>query len=220
MKTTTNLSLVLILLFTITCFSCSKEKDIESLPFSKKISFYYRDSIIHRDINSQMILVKFNESDYSKDQAITILEQYPEIDLEKSAIGDYFRPPLTLKSGITETEYLGLLKKLNSIISIDYATPSYLIDGPGIGFLTNKFFILPTMSETEFEVFLTDNSSRFSMVIGFPHNALFTVDNMEDGFEAMNLANEINVLDGIDYSQPSFSTYGVFYPYMIELENK
>ncbi len=205
MKPKTNLNLALFFLFLLTCFSCSKENVNELSTFSKEIHYYYGDSIIHLEINPQMILIAFNESDYSKNQAITILEQYSEIDLEKSTIEDHYRTYISLKSGITETEYLELLKNLNSIVSVDYATPSFFTEGD-VGFLTNKFFIKSTMTETEFDEFLTNNSSRFTKVKEYSSgNLLFTANNMKDGFEAMNIANEITVLDGIDYSSPSFS---------------
>jgi len=212
MKTIINLCLAFIFLFLITYFSCSKENDNDPISFSKEIYYYYGDSIIHLDINSQMILVAFNESDYSKNQAITILEQYPEINLEKRTIGDNNRTDLFLKSGITEAEYLELLKNLNSIVSIDYATPSFFID-EGIGFLTNKFFISFTMTETEVDEFIVNNSLRFTKIKEYSSgNFLFTVNDMKDGFEAMNFANEINVLDGINYSHPSFSSRTPLFP--------
>ena len=133
------------------------------------------------------------------------LGQYSEIDVEKSTIEDHYRTYISLKSGITETEYLELLKDLNSIVSVDYATPSFFTGG-GVGFLTNKFFIKSVMTETEFDEFLTNNSSRFTKIKEYSSgNLLFTANNIEDGFEAMNLANEINVLEDIDYSSPSFS---------------
>ena len=205
MKTTGNLNLALIFLFLTACFSCSKENENEPSTFSKEILYYYGDSIIHLDINPQMILVAFNEADYSKNQAIMTLEQYSGIDLEKSTIENYYRTYISLKSGITETEYLELLKNLNSIASVYYATPSFFTGG-GIGFLTNKFFIKSAMTETDFDEFLADNSSKFTMEKEYSSgNLLFTVNKIEDGFDAMNLANEINVLDGINYSSPSFS---------------
>ena len=62
------------------------------------------------------------------------------------------------------------------------------------------------MTETDFDEFLADNSSKFTMEKEYSSgNLLFTVNKIEDGFDAMNLANEINVLDGINYSSPSFS---------------
>ena len=108
MKTIGNLNLALIFLFLSTCLSCSKENENELPIFSKEILYYYGDSIIHLDINPQMILVAFNEADYSKNLAITIFEQYSEIDLEKSTIGDLYRNHISLKSGVTENEYLEL----------------------------------------------------------------------------------------------------------------
>ncbi len=205
MKTIGNLHLTLIFLVLLTCYSCSKEDGNELTIFYKEIYYYYEDSIIHLDINPQMILVAFKESEYSKNQAIKIFEGYPEINLEQSTIGAHYRSYLFLKSGITEAKYLKLLKDLNSIVSIDYATPSFLTEG-GVGFLTNKFFIKSAMSETEFEEFLANNSSKFSKAKDYSSgNLLFTVNQIEDGFEAMNFANEINILDGIDYSCPGFS---------------
>ena len=204
MKTIKNLHLVLIFFVLVTYFSCSKKDDNEPADFDKEVFYYYDDSLIYLDINSKMIMVAFNESGYTETLALSIYKNYPEIDLEKSAVGSNYRNHLFLKDGITEYEYLELLKYLNAFDQIIYATPSFFTDN-GVGFLTNKFFIEPTMSKNEFENFLNNNLTKVSKVKDFYPGNLFIVNKIENGFEGVDFANKINVMDGIEYSCPSFS---------------
>jgi hypothetical protein len=199
------LSYVIITFFVLlTCFSCDKDVVNEPIKFNKEISYYNGDSLIHLDINPQMILVAFKEESYSKPQAMNILKNFSEIDLNSDTICARNRIFVYLKNGLTEDNYLKLLVQLNSIESVEYATPSFLVDN-GRMFLTNKLFIETTKSENEFETFLKDNSAYFSKVENYSAGNLFIVNKVETGFEVLDYANKINELDDIEYSSPSFS---------------
>jgi len=194
----------------LTCFSCDKEVVNEPIKFNKEISYYNGDSLIHLNINPQMILVAFKEESYSKPQAVNILKNYSEIDLNSDTICARNRIFVYLKNGLTEDNYLKLLVQLNSIESVEYATPSFLVDN-GRMFLTNKFFIETTKSENEFDTFLEDNSAYFSKVENYSAGNLFVVNKVDTGFDVLDYANNINELVGIKYSTPSFSR--LLYPF-------
>src|ERR1035437_4750527 len=121
-----------------------------------------------------MILVAFKEIGYSKQQALNILRDYSEINLGSDTICAHNSFFVYLKDGLTEDNYLKLLVELNSIESIEYATPSFLVDNGRI-FLTNEFFIKTTKSEKELENFLKDNSADFSKVANYSPGNLFIV---------------------------------------------
>lgn len=194
----------------LTCFSCKKEAVNEPIKFNKETSYYNGASLIHLNIDPQMILVAFKEESYSKPQALNILKNYSEIDIDSDTICAHNRIFVSLKDGLKEDNYLKLLVELNSIESIEYATPSFLVDN-GRMFLTNKFFIETTKSENEFKNFLEDNSAYFSKVANFSAGNLFIVNKVETGFEVLDYSNKINELDGIEYSTPSFSY--LLYPF-------
>jgi hypothetical protein len=184
--------------------SCSKNND-ESVQQEKETFYHNGDSLINLKINFQMILIAFKETEYSKNIALDILNGIPEIDLEKTTVAEYYRIVAKLHKGITEENYLSLLINLNSINSIDYATPSFYGDDDTETFLTNKFFIEISMSESEFSNFLNQNHNRFQMVENYNPENLYIINNIIDGFEAMDISNQIHNSSGIEYSCPDFT---------------
>lgn len=210
MKTQKIAHVVFIFLVLLTCFSCNKNKEnkevvvTEPIKFNKETHYYNGDSLIHLNIDPHMILVAFKEIGYSKQQALNILRDYSEINLGSDTICAHNSFFVYLKDGLTEDHYLKLLVELNSIESIEYATPSFLVDNGRI-FLTNEFFIKTTKSEKELENFLKDNSADFSKVANYSAGNLFIVSKVETGFEVLDYANKIHKLDGIEYSTPSFA---------------
>jgi hypothetical protein len=187
--------------------SCSKDNDDQVW---QKVAFYhYGDSLIYLQINHESICISFNKNQYFESDAISLLKRFPEIDMNKTEVNSYYRIFATLNSGMKEEDYLKLLNKLNLEPMIEYATPGF-ISGSDQMFLTNKFFIKPNMSQSSFDAFLSKNSSIFSKIEDFTPGTLFIINQIENGFEAMDYANEINDLEGIEYSDPDFTLLGHF----------
>ena len=186
----------------LSCVSCSKNEN-DPITQVKETFYYVGDDTVKLSINFQMIYVLFNKDEYSETEALNVLKDFPEIDIGNTLIKDKI-VFLTLKTGITEKDYLNLLTKLNSVKSVSYATPSFL-SGKTKMFLTNHFFIRHNMPESDFQRFLEQNLSKFSKVENYPPGNLYSVNNISTGFESLDFANEINIKDGIEYSEPSFA---------------
>jgi hypothetical protein len=205
----------LVLSFLTIC-SCSKSvKEFippdESITQTKKTFFHDGDSIIDLHINFQMVCIQFKKNEYSATNALNLLKTFPEIDLKKTTIAEYYIIFAILKKGITENDYLSLLINLNSNSSMDYATPCFFGDKLVFyQFLTNKFFLLPARSDSSFQDYLVRNIARFQDVENYRWGNLFMVNKIVDGFEAMDISNEIYERGGIDYAQPSMLSIGNF----------
>jgi hypothetical protein len=184
----------------LSCISCSK-KENDPITQVKETYYFNGDDTVKLSINFQMIYVQFNKDDYSETNALNILKNFPEIDIANTHINSTI---VLLKTGITEKDYLTLLTKLNSIESVGYATPSFL-SGKTKMFLTNHFFIRYNMSESDFQSFLEQNLTKFSKEKDYAPGNLYSVNKISTGFESLDFANEINIKDGIEYSEPSFA---------------
>lgn len=227
-KTIFHFVLILFLTFNL---SCSKEYlndsfiqiDISERRDSEKNYFYTNDSIIKFNINAKSVDAVVLKNGILKSTAIDLIKNYRQINFDstysnlEACSGDsiLFLLPIFLTENLNEYEYFGLLKSLNTIEDFDYVTPALnVLDGHQSP--TDKFFIKTNMEIDSFKNFIESYPVDLEIENERDNGRfLIRINEINTGFEGIDIANDFYMMEGTEYSQPSFFraiTFLSYYP--------
>jgi len=217
----------LCIVFLIGIFTaCAKETNTDSfikLDLSESRdttkNFYYYDStdivtLLPTDYSSLFVHIKKNGMDTTIMQSI--FSKYSQIDGNNSKIeiaNNTFR--IKLVKDISKEEYYGLLKSLNENEYFDFITPVFLYDERRYD--TRSFGV---WDRIQVKPLIDNEDFNNNLIYQYPNlivestlhsgNRFIKINVINNGFEAIDIANEIHNQDGIFWAFPGFETFFEF----------
>ena len=204
---------ILIFIGLILFVSCEKEGIQSNLKLCSDEYFYYSGgSKIFLKHSLNEVWIVFKQKDLTGELAKSILEKYSFISTDNLSSDSYYDQ---IRAIINEnwdcSDFKNYLKELNKDIEISSATPVFYLsdDDP----MTYWILLSEVLTEydnekiTESEFIKYAETLNLELIESKYLIQHFKVKDVETGFEALEIANEIYESGKIHYSHPNFITY-------------